>query len=105
MQLSSPEILPQLSLPDFNFLMVASSYSTVESDDRLASAVAALESGVTSRDVQRAKSLSASGKPPLFRSCKAMAFAVTGRLGCVVLLPVSLFMVCLGLATSICEVH
>ena len=41
------------ALPDFNFLMAASSYSTVESDDRLASAVAALESEVTLRDVQR----------------------------------------------------
>ena len=48
------------ALPDFNFLMAASSSSTVKSDDRLASAVAALESEVTSRDVQRAKSLSAS---------------------------------------------
>ena len=47
------------ALPDFNFLMAASSSSTVKSDDRLASAVAALESDVTSRDVQRAKSLSA----------------------------------------------
>ena len=28
----------------------------------------------------RAKSLSASGKRPLFRSCGAMAFAVTGHL-------------------------
>ena len=35
------------ALPDFNFLMAASSYSTVKSDDRLASAVAALESKVT----------------------------------------------------------
>ena len=34
-------------LPDFKFLMAASSYSTVKSDDRLASAVAALESDVT----------------------------------------------------------
>ena len=57
--------------------MAASRYSTVKSDDRLASAVAALECEVTSRDVQRAKSLSASGKCPLFRSCEAMAFAVT----------------------------
>ena len=85
------------ALPDFNFLMAASSYSTVKSDDRLASAVAALESEVTSRDVQRAKSLSASGKRPLFRSCEAIAFAVTGHLECIVLLPVSLFMVCQAL--------
>ena len=49
------------ALPDFNFLMAASSSSTVKSDDRLASAVAALESEVSSRDVQRAKSLSALG--------------------------------------------
>ena len=82
------------ALPDFNFLLAASSYSTVKSDDRLASAVAALESEVTSRDVQRAKSLTASGKRPLFSSCEAIAFAVTGHLECVVLLPVSLFMVC-----------
>ena len=53
-----------------------------------------LESEMTSRDVQRAKSLSASGKRPLFRSCEAIAFAVTGHLECVVLLPVSLFRVC-----------
>ena len=65
-----------------------------KSDDRLASAVSALESEVTSSDVQRAKSLSASGKRPLFRSCEAIAFAVTGHLECVVLLHVSLFMVC-----------
>ena len=74
------------ALPDFNFVMAASSSSTVKSDDRLASAVAALESEVNSRDVQRAKSLSVSGKRPLF--------AVTGHLECVVLLPISLFMVC-----------
>ena len=87
-----------LSRPDvlygFNFLMAASSSSTVKSDDSLASAVAALESEVTSRDVQRAKSLPASGKRPLFRSCEAMAFVVTGHLECIVLLAVSLFMVC-----------
>ena len=82
------------ALPVFNFVMAASSSSTVKSDDRLVSAAAALESEVTSRDVQRAKSLSASGKRPLFRSCQAIAFAVTGHLECVVLLPVSLFMVC-----------
>ena len=81
------------ALPGFNFLMAASSYSAVKSDDRLASAVASLESEVTSRDVQRAKSLSASGNHPLFRSCEAMTFALTGHLECVVLLPVSLFMV------------
>ena len=72
------------ALPDFNFLMATSSPSTVKSDDRLESAVAALESEVTSRDVQRAKSLSASGKRSLFRSCDAMAFADTGDLACVV---------------------
>ena len=82
------------TLPDFNFLMAASSSPTVKSDDRLASAVAALESEVTSRDVQRAKSLSASGKRPLFRTYEAIAFAVTGHLEYVVLLPVSLCMVC-----------
>ena len=65
---------------DFNLLMAASSSSTVKSLDRSASAVAALESDVTSRDVQRAESLSASGKRPLFTSCEAMAFAVTGHL-------------------------
>ena len=80
------------ALSDFDFLMAPSSSSTVKSDDRLASAVAALESEVTSRDVQRAKSLSESGRCPLFRSCEA--FAVTGHIDCVVLLPVSLFMVC-----------
>ena len=63
-------------LPDFNFLMAASSSSTVKSDDRLVSAVAALESEVTSLDVQRAKSLSASGKRPLFSSCAAIALIV-----------------------------
>ena len=68
------------ALPDFNFVMAASSSSTVKSDDRLASGVAALESAVTSCDVQGAKSLSASGKRPFFRSCEAMAFAVTGHL-------------------------
>ena len=82
------------ALPDFNFLMAASSSSTVKSDDRLASAVAALESEVTSLDVQCVKSLSASGKRPLFRSCEAIAFALTGHLECFVLLPVSLFMAC-----------
>ena len=56
------------TLHDFNFLMAASSSSTVKSDDRSASSVAALESDVTSSDVQRAKSLSASGKGQLFRS-------------------------------------
>ena len=54
--------------------------STVKSDDRLVSAVAALESEVTSRDVQRAKSLSASGKRPLFRSCEAIACYWTPRI-------------------------
>ena len=83
-----------VALPDFNFVMAASSYSTVKSDDMLASAVAALQCEVTSRDVQRAKSLSASGKRPLFRSCEAIAFAVTGHLECVVFLHVSVFMVC-----------
>ena len=58
--------------------------------------MAALESEVTSRDVLRAKSLSASGKRPLFRSCEAIAFAVTGHIECVVLLHVSLFMACLS---------
>ena len=81
------------ALTDFNFLMAASSSSTVKSDDRLAPAVAALESEVTSLDVQRAKSLSASGKRSLFSSCEAIPFAVTGHLECVVILPVSLFMV------------
>ena len=74
--------------------MAASSSSTVKSDDMLASEVAALECEVTYRDVQRAKSLSASGKRPLFRSCEAMAISVTGHIVCVVLLPVSLFIVC-----------
>ena len=36
--------------------------------------MAAPESEATSRDVQRAKSLSASGKRPLFSSCEAIAF-------------------------------
>ena len=49
------DVVASWCLPDFNFLMAASSYSNVKSDDRLASAVAALESEVTSRDVQRAK--------------------------------------------------
>ena len=68
------------ALPDFNFLMTASCNSSIKWDDGSASAVAALESEVTSRDVQRAKSLYASGKRPLFRSCEAMTFAVTGHL-------------------------
>ena len=51
----------------------------VKSDDRLALAVAALEGEVTSRDVQRAKSLSTSGKRPIIRSCEVMTFAVTGH--------------------------
>ena len=68
------------ALSGFNFLMAASSSSNVKSDDRLTSAVAALESEVTSRNVQCAKSLSASGKLPLFRSCEAMALAVTGHI-------------------------
>ena len=54
------------ALPAFNFLMAASSSICIfKSDGRLASVVAALESEVTPRDVQRAKSLSASGKRPL----------------------------------------
>ena len=91
-----------IALPDFNFLMAASSYSTVKSDDRLASAVAALESEVTSRDVQRANSLSLSayGKRPLFRSCAAMSFAVIGHVDCVVLLHVSLFMIIVVIAIT-----
>ena len=72
-------------LPDFNCFTAASSYSTIKSDDMLASAVAALESQMTARDVQRAKSLSASGKRPLIRSCEAITFAVTGHLECIVL--------------------
>ena len=83
-----------MDVVDFNFLMATSSSSTVKSDDRLASTMTALESEVTSRDVQRAKSLSASGKRPLYGRCEAMSVAVTGHLECVVLLPVSLFMVC-----------
>ena len=81
------------ALPDFNLVMAASSSSTVKSDDKLASAVAALENEVTSRDVQRAKYLSASGKRPLFSSCEAIACSITGHLECVVLLADSLFMV------------
>ena len=81
------------ALPDSNLVMATSSSSTVKSDDKLASVVAALENEVTSRDVQRAKSLSASGKRPLFSSCEAIAFSVTGHLECVVLLADSLFMV------------
>ena len=87
------EVWVDVVASDFNLLMAASSSSTVKSDDMLASAVAALESEVTSRDVQRPKSLSASGKRPLFSSCEAIACAVTGHLECVALLPVSLFMV------------
>ena len=84
--------------PTSTFFMAASSSSTVKSDDRLASTVAALESEVTSRDVQRAKSQSASGKRPLFRSCEAMAFAVTGQL-----LPVSLCMACRALRLELAK--
>ena len=46
-----------VALPDFNCLMVTSSSSTVKLDDRLVSAVAALESEATSCGVQRAKYL------------------------------------------------
>ena len=53
------------ALPDFNFLMAASSSSTVKSDDRLASAVAALERELSSRDVQRAKVSVCTWKCPL----------------------------------------
>ena len=60
------------ALLDLNFLVAASSYSTVKSVDMLASAVAALESEVTSREVHRTKYMSASEKRPLFRSCEAM---------------------------------
>ena len=70
------------------------SYSTVKSHDWMASALTALEIEVTSRDVQREESLSASGKHPLFRSCEATAFADTAQTECVVSLTVSLFMVC-----------
>ena len=64
------------ALPDINCLMVTSSSYTVKSDDRLASAVAALESEVTSCGVQRAKSL---GSVRYSEVAKAMALAVTGR--------------------------
>ena len=77
------DVIASWCFTDINFLMTASSCSTVKSDDRLASAEAALESEVTSRDVQRAKSLTAFGKRPLYRSCEAIAFAVTGHLECV----------------------
>ena len=73
----------RLQLFDGRFKFV---YCKVVRYDRLASAVDALESEVTSRDVYRAKSLSAYLKRPLFRSCEAIAFAVTGHLECVVLL-------------------
>ena len=56
---------------------------------KLASGMAALESEVTSRDVQRATSVSASGKRPLFRSCDAMTFAVHFFLESVVLLSIT----------------
>ena len=74
--------------------MAASRSSSVKLDDRVASAVAAQFSEVTSRDVHRAKSLSASGKRPSFRSREAMESAVIVHLEFVVLLPVSLFMIC-----------
>ena len=60
------------ALPYLGFVVAASSSSNVKSDDRLASAVAALECEVTSRAVQRAKSLSAFGKRSLSKSCKFM---------------------------------
>ena len=98
------------ALPHFNFLMDAYGSSTVKSHDMLTSAVAALENEVTSCDVQRAKSLSAYGKRPLFRSCKTMVCAVTRHLECVVL--VSLFMVyhalrleCVKFTDSTTSVH
>ena len=49
-----------------------SSSSTLKSHDMLASAVAALESEVTSRDVQCANSLSAYGNRPLLGNCVAI---------------------------------
>ena len=70
------------ALPDFNFLMAASSSSTVKSDDRLVSAVATLDSEVTSRGVQRAKSLSASGKRPLFRNCFCLSACLWSAAPC-----------------------
>ena len=53
------------TVPDSNIAMALHIYSTVKSHDGLESAVAALESEVISLDVQRAKSLFASGKCPL----------------------------------------
>ena len=89
-------------LPYINFLMAAPSSSIV----KLASGMAALESEVTSRDVQRATSVPASGKRPLFRSCEAMTFAVHFFLECVVLLSVTSCQLVHGLprfATWMCE--
>ena len=79
--------------PTSTFVMTSSRSSTVNSDDRLASAVAALEREVTSRDVQRVKSSVCIWEASVIQKLR-VAFAVTGHLECVVLLPVSLFMVC-----------
>ncbi|CAL8406523.1 unnamed protein product [Arctogadus glacialis] len=87
--LSEPGALPCLSLA-----IASLSSAGVKSPDRLALTLAALERLDTSWDVERANSLSASGKRPFFRSWAAMAFAVTGHLGGGVLLPESWFMVC-----------
>ncbi|KAI4820630.1 hypothetical protein KUCAC02_028602 [Chaenocephalus aceratus] len=81
-------------LPDLSLLMASLSSSAVNSPERLESTLAAPEMQDTSRDVSRAKALSASGKRPFFRSWDAMAFAVTGQLWGVVFLPVSWLMVC-----------
>ena len=83
-----------LGLHDFHFWMAASTSFAVKQQGRLVSAVAVLESEVTSGDLHRAKYLPASGKRPLFISCEAMEFADTGHVERVVLLHVSLFMVC-----------
>ncbi|KAI9529551.1 hypothetical protein NQZ68_011261 [Dissostichus eleginoides] len=81
-------------LPGLNLLMASLSSSAVKSPERLESTLSAPKMEDTSRDVSRAKSLSASGKRPFFRSWDAMASAVTGHLGGVVFLPVSWLMVC-----------
>ncbi|KAI9523059.1 hypothetical protein NQZ68_031919 [Dissostichus eleginoides] len=87
--LSRPGDLPGLSL-----LMASLSSSAVKSPERLESTLSAPKMEDTSRDVSRAKSLSASRKRPFFRSWDAMASAVTGHLGGVVFLPVNWLMVC-----------
>ena len=68
-------LLPPGALPDLHFLMTVSSYSTVKSDVRLPSAVAALESEVTLKYavyVASASSACGFGKPGVIIAVSAV---------------------------------